>query len=999
MIAVNRVGLSSSILHAKFDLIYGGSMALVRRCSAQTCDGHCVCAPQEEYCPSSHLPCTDLSYTGYDAANTVKVVTDLRFLSSSKHTSYSPVGTMLGGQWNIPSINGITPLWYEWSVGQTNMNEPTGVYNKNTEKYWFEAGRRKHWIVTLVTELTSLHVEYSFFVKAWYTNNSYAVFKSPGVRYIDSAPHTNTKRGSRVKELLLGSIKDVDYVATSSRLFANWTNKFPTSEVPIWKFHLYLSTYPGGHDAHIVSTDLPASTVTYELTGLHLDNYTTYYTVVQAYNHAGLHTVAYSDGFMMDADPPNTGVVFDGKVLRDIDSTSVNDSFALFWHGFSDTASGILKYEYCFSSQQDDGSCDVSLWKSAGIGSSAEVKLANPIAHGSFVVGKVRAYDGAGHMSATVTSNGVIVDITTPVRAASVGCEASLIKVKEISNIIAGMNITVDDPSKCIDIPTGDWGEIQGSCISTTSEDTNALIVQGTLYRTVNITKPGKYRVTFQTSTAALKTLQKATNEGYVSFNGVEHAFLLYTKPGTEQLSWQHNTFVFDVTKSGSFDLHIGTWLLQQAIVVTNIAIQRCAVDTQKTMEKSGHVDARVVFVHDWSSVHAEWSFLDWETNIVEYYWAIGTVPGGTQLQTFTSLGLQTFAYTNDVHLVHNTTVYVTVVAENAAGLRTVSHSDPVLIDLSPPEFLYVYDGSEQGVDIDYHKTLVISVSWYVTDPESGLQECSWCLGLFPGDSSLLPVTGVGAKAENATATLQQNPNATIYATITCKNRAGLSSSKSSDGVRVLQQPPATDDVIVEILTSSSTQYPARMNYHGNNSVVRFRWTGFNYDEGIDSLMVSLKGNGIDASEIVPGASTGFSYASFNGLAIVDGEYTVSVAAVNEVQMVTGKKSSTFQLLTKPPALIGQTKFGLQWNKDSSTLNCTWSGVFSSHYPLYYEVTARLTENGDGDLLQWQETTDTKLLIKIDAADIPDTGASIEVFVRAVGPSGLFTTANAVISI
>ena len=75
-----------------------------------------------------------------------------------------------------------------------------------------------------------------------------------------------------------------------------------------------------------------------------------------------------------------------------------------------------------------------------------------------------------------------------------------------------------------------------------------------------------------------------------------------------------------------------------------------------------------------------------------------GTVQGGTQLQPFVSVGRRTFASNNTLRLEHDTVVYITVVAVNAAGLRTVSYSDPILIDLTPPVCSIVTDGSTLGM-------------------------------------------------------------------------------------------------------------------------------------------------------------------------------------------------------------------------------------------------------------------------------------------------------------
>ena len=75
------------------------------------------------------------------------------------------------------------------------------------------------------------------------------------------------------------------------------------------------------------------------------------------------------------------------------------------------------------------------------------------------------------------------------------------------------------------------------------------------------------------------------------------------------------------------------------------------------------------------------------------FVYAVGYAEGGTQIQPFRSVGLLNFAFNNNVTLVHNTFIYVTAIATNAAGLRGVSFSDPILVDLTPPDIKYIYDG------------------------------------------------------------------------------------------------------------------------------------------------------------------------------------------------------------------------------------------------------------------------------------------------------------------
>jgi hypothetical protein len=68
--------------------------------------------------------------------------------------------------------------------------------------------------------------------------------------------------------------------------------------------------------------------------------------------------------------------------------------------------------------------------------------------------------------------------------------------------------------------------------------------------------------------------------------------------------------------------------------------------------------------------------------------------------------------------------------------------------------------------------------------------------------------------------------------------------------------------------------------------------------------------------------------------------------------------------------------------------------VFASNDPLYYEVSARLSEGGDGDLVQWQETVDTKIEIVLDTKEMASAGVTVRFSVTAISHVGLFTIAH-----
>ena len=69
---------------------------------------------------------------------------------------------------------------------------------------------------------------------------------------------------------------------------------------------------------------------------------------------------------------------------------------------------------------------------------------------------------------------------------------------------------------------------------------------------------------------------------------------------------------------------------------------------------------------------------------------------GGTQLQTFKSVGVRTHALNTELTLAHGSKVTVTVMATNAAELVSLAYSEAVTIDLTPPVIHYVNDGDNQ---------------------------------------------------------------------------------------------------------------------------------------------------------------------------------------------------------------------------------------------------------------------------------------------------------------
>ena len=82
----------------------------------------------------------------------------------------------------------------------------------------------------------------------------------------------------------------------------------------------------------------------------------------------------------------------------------------------------------------------------------------------------------------------------------------------------------------------------------------------------------------------------------------------------------------------------------------------------------------------------------------------------------------------------------------------------------------------------------------------------------------------------------------TVYTTLTCENNAGLTSMKSSNGVRISNQPPSITAVEVEVLPLSNTEYIPSEKYQGVTDSMRIKWSGFTDSIGVETYQVSLHG-------------------------------------------------------------------------------------------------------------------------------------------------------------
>ena len=119
--------------------------------------------------------------------------------------------------------------------------------------------------------------------------------------------------------------------------------------------------------------------------------------------------------------------------------------------------------------------------------------------------------------------------------------------------------------------------------------------------------------------------------------------------------------------------------------------------------------DTDIDFTNNTREIHARWiEFMDSESDIVEYFWCVGSQPMKDDIKVCESTGMRPNGSYYGLNMQHGDTYYVTVVACNGARRCSANCSDGVTIDTTPPVMKYVRDGI-MGPDMDFQVKLYFS--------------------------------------------------------------------------------------------------------------------------------------------------------------------------------------------------------------------------------------------------------------------------------------------------
>lgn len=1013
---VNGVGLRSHIVQGSFridevpDRTNNGTLTLLRssRCPVETCEGHCTCAARGQLCdvdPALVATCQELASLSPDMQLTVSDVVPQVVEGGDASVLFTAVTDKLIGRWEKSNPDSTAFVRLEWTVGERGFPPGTGLIDTANDPIWRDTGTYSMAIFTPSLLRPLQHgLTYVFHVRAWYSNTTYAIFTSAGVTVDTAGPEIS--RGLRVREVSGGTDQvDIDFSPSSSTIHLSWAGVFvSTLSGSSSTLDFGLGDLPGT-DNVFPFTQVMMGTMSTELSGLSLGQGRRYFSTVRATSLLGVITTSVSDGFTVDLTPPNIGTVVNGLRYSDLRAQMDTTAFPARWFGFNDPESAIHHYEIAITNSPQTP--DESSYASVGIGLRATA--IETLVPGETYYAHIVAVNIANLRSEDAVSSGMSIDNTRPI-----GVQCSVYSPELLSNPSFEGDIP---PATCTDVPSPN-NATAGWVLNATHADVLlssadfvpydgcfSLLLVGTLSQAFPTAPGTSYRLSF-----ALRR--------YV-FAGSEHLALFQAKltaPGISRIvtlepqqrgsianAWRRFEFVFTAVSVESV-VTLQTVGYRYGILVDGFSIRRCdsisELDSPDTIVQWPNIItlSQEYISHSITRVYGSWNIDDPESGIREYLWAIGTVPGGEQLQRYTSTGNAGYGLSGQLEVTHGSSVYVSVLAWNHAGLERVVYSEAFVVDFTPPVLGEggVLDGMA-GVDVDYLASAIVPADWSaITDSESGIAECRWAIGTSPGATDLQSYVATSSNISSVNLSSTVTHGTTAYSTVLCTNGAGLQLTAYSDSVTILLDPPSNTSAFANLSSPTLTKYEVLWLAAGDPTYIPsrdlvFRWGGFSDPAGVP-LTYEVRVSNSSATQ----EWNGLRFANMLTLSDLslpeEVLHTIEVRALNLAGVPSASLALDFVIATSPPVDTG-VPINMTWTEN--TLLLDWEGRFNSSTPLYYEFSLG-TQVGSGSIRRWVELETDQTFVTVTDTRL-NQGMDYFLALTAISSTGLHTTADPIV--
>ncbi|MCW2921088.1 MAG: uncharacterized protein JWL76_962, partial [Thermoleophilia bacterium] len=609
------------------------------------------------------------------------------------------------------------------------------------------------------------------------------------------------------------------------------------------------------------STGTTASTTG---TGLTLTTATTYFVAVRATDNVGnVSTIANSDGILFDTTTPAPAAVNDGAGA-DIDYQTSLTTLPANWSAVVDPGSGLAQYEYCISTAASCGGTVVRTWTSTGTTANTTGTGLTLVAGTTYRVA-VRATDALGNVSTITTSDGVLIDTSTPApTTVNDGAGADLDYQTSLTTLPANWSAVVDAGSGlaqyeyCISTAASCGGTVARSWTSTgttaSTTGTGLALTTATTYfvavrATDNVgnvsTITSSDGILVDTSTPAPATVNDGAGadiDYQTSLTTLPANWSAVVDPGSGLAQYEYcistaascgGTVVRTWTSTGTTTSAAGTGLTLLTGTLYRVSVRATdALGNVSTITTSDGVTidtstpapasvndgagADLDYQTSLTTLPANWSaVVDGASGLAQYEYCISTAAscGGTVARTWTSTGTTASTTGTGLTLTTATTYFVAVRAtDNAGNVSTITSSDGILVDTSTPAPATVNDGA--GADIDYQSsTTTLPANWSaVVDPGSGLAQYEYCISTAAscGGTVVRAWTSTGTTASTTGTGLTLSNNTTYFTAVRATDALGnVSAIANSDGVTLDSTPPLAPTLVSPPAGSSAGAWPA----------------------------------------------------------------------------------------------------------------------------------------------------------------------------------------------
>jgi len=618
---------------------------------------------------------------------------------------------------------------------------------------------------------------------------------------------TTPERATNVKD---GLGDDIDWASSATTVSANWTAGVDNES----GMQSYL--YSIGTDFNDVSildwTESGTDATYFTHTGLSIPENTRYYVKILAKNNAGGydHTVSAlntSDGFIVDTSAPvPPSYVYDGSAA-DLDYATTTSQLSVNWGEATDSLSGIAAY--LFGIGTTEGATDVLGWRQTTQAATTVTGLA--LTEGQSYYFTVKARNGAMSDCSAVNSDGAMYDITAPASVAPVndGTGTDIdwsTATGELSANWSGSSDThagLSHYEYAIGTTAGATDVLSWTVTSATSATVTGLsLTDGQEYyfsvsavdnaglKSVPDTSdgisvdnsppldvesvidgPGASDIDYTSDNSRLDASWSDTSDPGSGLSHYEYA-IGTTAGATDVFSWA-TTSATSAAVTG-LSLADGQAYYFTVKAENNVGLDSTPADSDGVVVDTSTPSA-VLAVYDGlyedayynntgDRIKANWEAAsDTQSGIARYWYSVGTAPGASDTVPWTDNSTYDYVSKSGLSLVEDETYYVSVIAENGAGLlSTAASSDGQLVDTIKP--------AQSGWSPASGST-VLTASPTITLTTDESATCSWSLSDQAFSEMTDECSGAGTTNHSCASSGLDQGDEVVY--ISCSDPAG----------------------------------------------------------------------------------------------------------------------------------------------------------------------------------------------------------------------------------